>query len=42
MWAVSWHPRLPGTEQTITLSADQMAGASIKVGVNELPKVSGK
>jgi hypothetical protein len=39
---VSWHPRLPGTEETINLAADQMAGASIKVGVNELPKVSGK
>ena len=39
---VSWHPRLPGTEETINLTADQMASASIKVGVNELPKVSGK
>jgi len=37
---VSWHPRLPGTEQTIQLSADQVASASIKVGVNALPKVA--
>jgi hypothetical protein len=37
---VSWHPRLPGTEQIIDLSADQSAAATITVGVNSLPKVS--
>ena len=37
---VSWHPRLPGTEQTIDLLPDQTAAATISVGVNSLPKVS--
>jgi hypothetical protein len=37
---VSWHPRLPGTTQPVTLTADQVSEASIKVGVNSLPKVT--
>jgi hypothetical protein len=37
---ISWHPRLPGSETSITLSADQFAITSIKVGVNALPKVA--
>jgi hypothetical protein len=35
----SWHPRLPGYETILTLSPDQIAAATIKVGVNALPKV---
>jgi len=35
----SWHPRLPGTEANVTLSPNQVAKVSIKVGVNALPKV---
>jgi hypothetical protein len=35
----SWHPRLPGHETTVNLSANQIADASIKVGVNGLPTV---
>lgn len=35
----SWHPRLPGTESNVTLSPNQVAKMSIKVGVNALPKV---
>jgi hypothetical protein len=38
----SWHPRLPGSETTITLSADQVSTATIKVGVNTLPKVGAR
>jgi len=39
---VSWHPRLPGTETAVTLSADAVSDATIKVGVNDLPKVNAK
>lgn len=35
----SWHPRLPGSETVVTLSPNQIAVASIKVGVNGLPKI---
>ena len=37
---VSWHPRLPGSTQPVTLTADQVTDATIKVGVNSLPKVA--
>jgi len=36
---VSWHPRLPGREIMLTLPPNQISSASIKVGVNELPKI---
>jgi hypothetical protein len=36
---VSWHPRLPGTEQTIELAPDQTTAVTVTVGVNALPKV---
>jgi hypothetical protein len=36
---VSWHPRLPGTQSPVTLAPNQSGKASIKVGVNALPKV---
>jgi len=39
---ISWHPRLPGSQTTITLSADQVSTATIKVGVNTLPKVGAR
>ena len=35
----SWHPRLPGGETTVTLSPNQTMTATVKVGVNDLPKV---
>jgi hypothetical protein len=35
----SWHPRLPGSEVSVTISPNQVAKVSIKVGVNALPKV---
>ena len=35
---VSWHPRLPGSQTTATLRANEVGTASIKVGVNSLPK----
>ncbi len=35
----SWHPRLPGYEIFVTLPADQVTTATIKVGVNALPKI---
>ena len=35
----SWHPRLPGYEVDVKLSANQVSAATIKVGVNALPKV---
>jgi hypothetical protein len=35
----SWHPRLPGYETIVTLAADKVSTATIKVGVNALPKV---
>lgn len=35
----SWHPRLPGYETIVALPADQVTSATIKVGVNALPKV---
>ena len=37
---VSWHPRLPGTSEPVSLTADHVTDASIKVGVNSLPKVT--
>jgi hypothetical protein len=39
---VSWHPRLPGTTDSIDLKADHVQDATIKVGVNSLPGVSGE
>ncbi len=39
---VSWHPRLPGTEAAVTLSVNTVTDATIKVGVNDLPKVNGR
>jgi hypothetical protein len=36
---LSWHPRLPGSEITVTLSPNDVTTATIKVGVNSLPKV---
>jgi hypothetical protein len=39
---VSWHPRLPGSQTTITLAANQASTATIKVGVNTLPKVGSR
>ena len=39
---VTWHPRLPGREMTIVLSANQVATAAAKVGVNDLPKIDGQ
>jgi hypothetical protein len=36
---VSWHPRLPGHESTLTLPADQTTKATVKVTVNGLPTV---
>lgn len=38
---VSWHPRLPGSRETVTLSPDHVTDTSIDVSVNSLPKVSG-
>jgi hypothetical protein len=38
----SWHPRLPGSETTVTLAANQSSTATIKVGVNTLPKVGSR
>jgi hypothetical protein len=35
----SWHPRLPGRDISVLLQADHITDASIKVGVNELPKI---
>lgn len=37
---VSWHPRLPGTQQLISLAPNEAASCSISVGVNSLPKVA--
>jgi hypothetical protein len=37
---VSWHPRLPGSTEPVELTADHVTDASIKVGVNSLPKVT--
>ena len=36
----SWHPRLPGSETSVLLSPNQVGTASIRVGVNALPKVA--
>jgi len=36
---VSWHPRLPGSQTTVQLAADQVTETQIRVGVNALPKV---
>jgi hypothetical protein len=39
---ISWHPRLPGREVSITLPVNQTTSASIKVGVNDLPKIDAR
>ena len=39
---VSWHPRLPGSQQNVTLGPDQAASATIKVTVNGLPEVQAR
>jgi hypothetical protein len=39
---VSWHPRLPGSQTAVSLSAGAVSDATIKVGVNDLPKVNDK
>lgn len=39
---VSWHPRLPGQRVSVTLAPNQITSASIKVGVNDLPKIEGQ
>jgi len=39
---VSWHPRLPGSQTMVTLAANQAGSATIKVGVNTLPKVGSR
>jgi hypothetical protein len=36
---VSWHPRIPGSQTEVNLSADQTTDTSIDVSVNSLPKV---
>ena len=36
---VTWHPRLPGREITVVLSANQVVTVAAKVGVNDLPKI---
>jgi hypothetical protein len=36
---VSWHPRLPGLESSVTLAPNEVTATSIAVGVNSLPKV---
>jgi hypothetical protein len=36
---VSWHPRIPGSQTEVNLSADQTTDTSINVSVNSLPKV---
>lgn len=38
---ISWHPRLPGSKETVTLTPDHVTDTSIDVSVNSLPKVSG-
>ena len=38
---VSWHPRLPGSRETVTLTPGHVTDTSIEVSVNSLPKVSG-
>jgi hypothetical protein len=40
--AVAWHPRLPSGQTAVTLAADQAAKATLKVGVNALPKVGAR
>ncbi|HEV8607003.1 MAG TPA: hypothetical protein VGQ99_16805 [Tepidisphaeraceae bacterium] len=39
---ISWHQRLPGSQTDITLSANQASTATIKVGVNALPKIGSR
>jgi hypothetical protein len=34
-----WHPRLPGSQNSVTLEAGKTAHATVTVGVNSLPKV---
>jgi hypothetical protein len=36
---LSWHPRLPGSQTNVSLSADQTSEASVLVTVNSLPQV---
>jgi hypothetical protein len=36
---VCWHPRLPGSQVDLTLTADHTSDASIEVSVNSLPKI---
>lgn len=37
---VSWHPRLPGSRETLILTPGHVTDTSIDVSVNSLPKVS--
>jgi hypothetical protein len=39
---VAWHPRLPGGQTAVNLGADRSARATVKVGVNALPKVGAR
>jgi hypothetical protein len=36
----TWHPRLPGGETAVKLTAGEIGSATVKVGVNSLPKVA--
>ncbi len=36
---VAWHPRLPGSQTSLTLAPNEVANVTIAVGVNSLPKV---
>lgn len=38
---VSWHPRLPGSKEIVTLTPDHVTDTSIDVSVNSLPKATG-
>jgi hypothetical protein len=38
---IAWHPRLPGSEQRITLTANQSQPVTLNIGVNDLPKIEG-
>lgn len=39
---VAWHPRLPSAQSPATLAANQSAQATLKIGVNDLPKVGAR
>ncbi len=39
--AVSWHPRLPGTQNDITLTSGQVTRTALSVGVTNLSKTPG-